>query len=211
MEQTNLDRNLKMQNNMERLESLITQLFESEENNVRYQSIVNFYHYILDNTNFTSAPASDKYHLNCEGGLLEHSVNVAEKAVSLYHTLCTDQTPLGSVILCSLFHDLGKIGMPDNPYYIDGIPTPKQKKFGYPASYPYSHNPNLTHLDHEIRSLYLISRFIPLTEQEQQAIVMHNGQYVDGNRFYKMRECQLSLIVHWADLWCARFIEPTHI
>lgn len=43
---------------------------------------------------------------------------------------------------------------------------------------PYLFNKNLTYLSVPVRSLYLASKFIDLTEEEVQAIVYHDGQYV---------------------------------
>jgi hypothetical protein len=58
-----------------------------------------------------------------------------------------------------------------------------------------------------VRSLQLVSGFIPLSEEEAQAIVAHDGVYpVNGgvvNLEYYHKECRLTMIVHFADFWTA--------
>jgi hypothetical protein len=52
-----------------------------------------------------------------------------------------------------------------------------------------------------------VSKFIPLTEEEAQAIVAHDGIYpVSGgvnNLDYHHNECRLQMVVHFADKWTA--------
>lgn len=151
-------------------------------------------------TEFLTAPASTKYHLNREHGLLEHSVNVTEYLLKL--RLALDPTiPIESCIVAGLFHDFGKVGIPGKPFYVPGIPTPKQKKFGYPASDKYSINPNLLHMPHAHRSVYLILPHMMLTENEYQAIIAHDGVYIEDNKAYAHKECKLLILLHYADYW----------
>lgn len=46
-----------------------------------------------------------------------------------------------------------------------------------PEAKPYLSNPDLMYVDHEVRSVQIISRYIDLTEEENWAIFMHNGLY----------------------------------
>lgn len=64
----------------------------------------------LDSKKFFKAPASTVYHLNVEGGLAIHSLNVCRKAVELQPVLAP-WIPLSEVIITALFHDLNKIYM----------------------------------------------------------------------------------------------------
>jgi 23S rRNA maturation-related 3'-5' exoribonuclease YhaM len=79
-------------------------------------------------TTWLTSPASTKYHLNIEGGLLQHSIGVAETLLRIKNTLApyiSDE----SCIIVGLFHDVGKVGMPGKPYYVpvlqDGVKTGK--------------------------------------------------------------------------------------
>ena len=157
-------------------------------------------------TDWLKSPASTKFHLCKEGGLLEHSCNVAETLLRIKGTLAPHVTDECCVIV-GLLHDLGKIGMPGNPQYIKNEPTERQKQYGYPASIPYAFNTNLTYLSVPIRSIYLLYRFIKLTEEEMQAIVYHDGQYVDDNASVATKETPLTLMLQYSDTWSSFVIE----
>ena len=162
--------------------------------------------YIENETEWLTAPASTRFHLCKENGLLEHSVNVAETLIRIKDTLY----PLiedESCVIVALLHDLGKVGMPGEPLYIKNKPTENQRRAGYGPTYPYSFNNDLTYLSVPIRSLYLALPFLPLTEEETQAIAYHDGQYVDDNRSVAKNERPLTLMLQYADNWCGFVIE----
>ena len=162
--------------------------------------------YIEGETSYMTAPASTKYHLCHEQGLLEHSVNVAENLLKIKAVLAPSISDESCVIV-GLLHDLGKAGMPGQPQYIKNEPTPKQKAYGYPASTPYRFNKDLLYLSVPIRGLYLVASRFPLTEEEVQAIVYHDGQYVDDNRSVAAREEKLTLLLQYADNWSGFIVE----
>jgi hypothetical protein len=68
-------------------------------------------------------------------------------------------------------------------------------------------NPEIVKMNLAVRSLYLVCRFIPLSEEEAQAIVAHDGIYpVRGgvnNLDYHHNECRLLMILQFADKWAA--------
>ena len=157
-------------------------------------------------TAWLTAPASTRFHLCCENGLLEHSVNVAETLIRIKNTLY----PLiddESCVIVGLLHDLGKAGTPGGAQYLKNEPTERQKQYGYGATYPYSFNKDLTYLSVPIRSLYLALPYINLSEEEVQAIVYHDGQYVEDNRSVAKNERPLTLLLQYADNWCGFVIE----
>lgn len=162
--------------------------------------------YVEGETSYMTAPASTKYHLCHEQGLLEHSVNVAENLLKIKAVLAPSISDESCVIV-GLLHDLGKAGMPGQPQYIKNEPTPKQKAYGYPASTPYRFNKDLLYLSVPIRGLYLIASRFPLTEEEVQAIVYHDGQYVDDNRSVAAKEEKLTLLLQYADNWSGFIVE----
>ncbi len=148
-----------------------------------------FVNFLEKETTWLTAPASTKYHLNIEHGLVIHSVNVTIKMLELKNLLISEVSD-ESCIIVGLFHDVGKIGMPHAPRYI--------KKN---ASYVY--NENQVEMSSAARSLYLVSKFISLTDEEAQAILYHDGQYIPENRPVAHRECPLTLLVTFADTWAA--------
>ena len=58
-----------------------------------------------------------------------------------------------------------------------------------------------------MRSVAIASMFIDLTEEEQFAILYHNGLYGDFKYEIQGNETPLYLILHFADMWAARIIE----
>jgi hypothetical protein len=173
------------------------------ERKAQFDLLINF---IENKTSWLSAPASTKYHLCCEGGLLEHSVNVAETMLK-FKAAIAPQISDESCVIVALLHDLGKVGMPGNPQYIINEPTDRQKQYGYPASTPYRFNNDLTYLSVPVRSLYLALQHINLSEDEVQAIVYHDGQYVEDNRSVAAKEQPLTLLLQYADNWSGFIIE----
>ncbi|ADL05317.1 phosphohydrolase [Lacrimispora saccharolytica] len=190
-----------MDNNIaERYESLKSMVAERKS---QFDRLISF---MENETTWLIAPASTKYHLCKESGLLEHCVNVAESMLKIREALDPDISEESCVIV-SLVHDLGKVGMPGNPQYLINEPTDKQQQSGYKADPPYRFNKNLTYLSVPVRSLYLASKHIDLTEEEVQAIVYHDGQYVDDNRSVATHEEPLTLLLQYADSWSGFVIE----
>lgn len=185
---------------LERYKDLKTIVAERKE---QFDRLINF---MEKETAWLTAPASTKYHLCKEGGLLEHSVNVAETMLKIKAAIATHITDESCVIV-ALLHDLGKVGMPGNPQYLINEPTEKQKKYGYKPDYPYRFNSGLTYLSVPIRSIYLALQYINLTEEEVQAIVYHDGQYVEDNRSCATHEKPLTLLLQYADNWSGFVIE----
>lgn len=152
----------------------------------------------MENNRFFDAPCSSKYHLAKPGGLAEHSLNVFRASLDLSKTLYADKITfdfINSIIICSLLHDLGKAGQFGKPAYLINL-----------ESAQYETNKELLYIPHEVRSVAIASRFIELTEEEQFAILYHNGMYGELKAF-KGNETPLLLILHFADMWAARVIE----
>jgi hypothetical protein len=162
--------------------------------------------FIENKTEWMLAPASTRFHLSKECGLLEHSCNVAETMLKIKTVLAPDISDESCVIV-SLLHDLGKVGMPGNPQYLVNEPTERQKQYGHSAWTPFKFNNDLTYLSVPVRSLYLALPYLPLTEEETQAIVYHDGQYVDDNHSVAKNECPLTLLLQYADNWCGFVLE----
>ena len=185
---------------LERYELLKEKVVERKS---EFESLMDF---IETETSYLTAPASSKFHLCREGGLLEHSVNVAETMLKIKAVLAPGISDESCVIV-ALLHDLGKAGMPGNPQYIPNEPSEKQKAAGYGPSIPYHINKDMVYLSVPVRSLYLAGSRFPLTAEEAQAIVYHDGQYVDDNRSVATREEPLTLLLQYADNWSGFAIE----
>lgn len=179
------------------LKSLVTQRKEE------FEALCGF---LKKETEWLKAPASTRFHLCKEFGLLEHSCNVAETMLKIKSAIAP-QISDESCVIVALLHDVGKVGMPGNPQYLVNEPTDRQKRYGYAASSPYRFNNDLTYLSVPVRSMYLCLPYIKLSEEEAQAIVYHDGQYVEDNRSVAKNECPLTLLLQYADNWCGFVVE----
>lgn len=119
-----------------------------------------------------------------KGGLAEHSLNVFTVAEELYHLWELQAViPEESVTISALLHDIGKMGQFGKANYVPNMLRGRATKANpNPELYqsdkkPYIGNPELLYVDHECRALSIISKYIDLTEEEQQAILWHNGLY----------------------------------
>lgn len=156
----------------------------------------------MEEGGFFTAPCSGQYHLAEPGGLAEHSLNVYFALLGIDGALDAN-IPLDSIIICGILHDLGKMGDYGKGNYIANIlKSGEQSK-----SKPYVFNSDLLYVPHEIRSIAIAQRFITLTEDEQFAILYHNGLYTPLGNSYKGKETPLSMALHFADMWCSRVTE----
>lgn len=151
---------------------------------------------------FYEAPCSGSYHLAEPGGLLRHSLNVLETARALNAAWHAD-IPDASIVITALLHDLGKMGDHGKPNYIENILKDGKRS----AAKPYITNPDLTYIEHENRSVWIAERYIYLSEQEEQAILWHNGLYGVYKYAIQGKETPLYMILHFADMWCSRVVE----
>ena len=122
----------------------------------------------LCNLGFYQSPASAKHHLAIEGGLAEHSLNVAINLVDLTHKMhLTWQRP-ESPYLIGLFHDLCKCDSyikSRGPYDIEG--------------HPYKWNDKTLFKGHGVKSVMIASTIMQLTEEEVACITYHMGAFTD--------------------------------
>lgn len=130
--------------------------------------------FLKTDTDFFYAPCSTRYHLCVEGGLVEHSLNVYEIFDSLCRVYYKD-FPAESVAICALFHDICK--------YHCYNPAKKSRKTGrllpngkpewedytgydFVEEFPYGHGE---------KSVYILQKFITLSDEEAMAIRWHMG------------------------------------
>ena len=160
----------------------------------------------MEECGFFNAPCSGGYHLACEFGLVHHTRHVMEYAEKIGVALLggAEYNKIqNAVIISAALHDLGKMGQFEKPNYVPNI-----LKGGKPSdTKPFKTNPDLMYVDHEIRSVAIASMFIDLTEEEQFAILYHNGMYGNLKYALKDKETPLFMIIHWADMWASRVVE----
>ncbi len=124
-------------------------------------------------TDFFEAPASTKHHLARVGGLAEHSLSVYETMVELKGAFELD-IPWHQIAITGLLHDLCKVN-----YYIEWQIREVNSfgEIGY--SIGWKVNDELP-LGHGEKSLYLVSKYLILSNAEAAAIRWHMGCWTAG-------------------------------
>lgn len=157
----------------------------------------------MQENGFFESACSGGNHLCKQGGLAEHSLNVCETAMKLAQTL--EYENMDSVIIVSLLHDYGKCGDYGKRLYIDNV----LKSGKVSTAKPFKRNADILEKNHAVKSVVMISRWFNLTEEEEFAILHHDGFYERANYEAWQKPTPLLMILHWADLWSARVIEET--
>ena len=179
-------------------------------------------------TDFYRAPASTRFHLACEGGLLQHSLNVydcliAKKESPVWKPILAE-IPDESLIIMALLHDLCKAN-----FYKEGAKNQKtydpekvseaepwQRKhdqmgdFIWETVKTYQVDDQLP-LGHGEKSVMLIQCYIRLTMQEVMAIRWHMG-FSEAKENYNavgqaMEKYPVVLALHEADLEATKILE----
>lgn len=156
----------------------------------------------MDQGGFFETSCSTSHHLSKEGGLAEHSANVFREMLTL-ELAFKAKLSRESIIICGLLHDLGKMGDHGKPNYVENILKSGKRS----DSKPFVTNPALAYIPHEVRSVMIAERYIELTEEEEQAILWHNGLYGAFKYDIQGKETPLYMILHWADMWVSRVTE----
>ena len=139
-------------------------------------------------------PASSKkdYHLAETGGLINHSLRVLSNLLKLNKTFNTNFSN-ESMILVSLFHDLGKVGDLENNFYLPQSSEWHREKLGQ----YYEINTNMSYMTTSHQTMFLLQYFgVKLTSDEWISIAI-----CDGDEKYNMKECKLALFLGMADRW----------
>jgi hypothetical protein len=171
----------------------------------------------LTSLGFFEAPASSVFHLNIEGGLVEHSLNVCKVALELREVMIKlddslrDSLPKDSVIIASLLHDVCK-----SDIYKPVIKKQKNQygvwvdKPGY--NLDYSNFP----LGHGEKSVIMLLRSgLDLSDDEIMAIRWHMHSWdlpfqsadIKANLDAAKKQCPLIALIIAADGLAANMLE----
>lgn len=184
--------------------------------------------YIQKSTDFYKAPASTRFHLACEGGLLQHSLNVydcliAKRESPLWKDILNN-IPDESMILIALLHDLCKAN-----FYVEGTKNQKtydpekvaaaenwQRKHDSLGDFIWEtvksyHIEDQLPLGHGEKSVMLVQCYIRLTMQEVMAIRWHMG-FSEAKENWNtlgqaMEKYPVILAIHEADLEASKILE----
>ena len=146
------------------------------EHYVQREGIEGVIVWLVESTDFFNAPCSTAYHLNITGGLALHSMKVFQ----IFNTLCemfSPEFPKESRAICALLHDVCKVNVyrpalksrKTGEYWPNGKPKWEDYlAYDFDDPFPYGHGE---------KSVYLIMKHMPLTDEEAMAIRWHMGSY----------------------------------
>ena len=153
--------------------------FLSLMRSVERQGIENLLEYIETKTDFYTAPASTRFHNNCVGGLLAHSLNVYDNFKKQL-ALRKIEMPEESIIVAALLHDLCKCN-----YYVREERNRKVNgKWEQYTVWSQTKNGSVL-LPHSSRSIRIIRSYLPLKFIEELCIFYHMGPF--GGEDYEYR------------------------
>ena len=176
----------------------------------------------LETTDFYTAPSSTKFHLNVEGGLCQHSINVFQTALSVYHTIVEPAIKAGtspftkeisdeSIAIAALFHDLCKI----NVYHL----TEKWRKDANNKweSYQGYEFKDYLPMGHGEKSVFMLRNYFKLTPDEILAVRWHMGMYDIGENgtsqryalFDAVEKSPLVTVLQTADMLASQCLEKS--
>lgn len=139
----------------------------------KHEGISKLVAYLEFDTDFFKAPASTSHHLARKGGLAEHSLSVYEAMVRLNETFRLD-IPLHQIVITGLLHDLCKT----NYYNKEFEPIPNIPDFSRSTG-KWVVEDKLP-LGHGEKSLYLVSKYLNLSDAKAAAIRWHMGCWTSG-------------------------------
>lgn len=158
--------------------------------------------FLENKSDFFTAPASTRFHLSREGGLLEHSVNVAEVMLNF------EDEPPESAVLCGLLHDICKTN-----YYKVSSRNVKNEQTGKWEKQPFYQVEDSFPYGHGEKSVYMIERFFRLSAAEAMAIRWHMGGFDDAVKGGSFAISQaygkypLAVKLHIADIAATHLLE----
>lgn len=179
-------------------------------------------------SDFYTAPASTKYHLAVNGGLLQHTLNVWHCLIAKTgNETWKDVVNAGkyeTMAVVSLLHDLCKAytyatEFKNQKVYdkvVVGNADPKQVKHDMKGDFVWMELPtyvtaNKFPLGHGAKSVFFIQQFMKLTMEEIACIYWHMGAYCDSSQWGELGDAidkyPLVLALHEADMEATRLLE----
>ena len=163
----------------------------------------------LQTTDFFEAPASTRFHLNYEGGLLEHSLNVYRTMLLMAFVNCKltgVEMSVDTITITALLHDVCKANT-----YKKGQRWRKDANNRWEQYDVYEFKEDEP-LGHGEKSVFLLQRAgLQLTEKEVYMIRWHMGGFeAQGNQMTlsaAMAKCPEIALIHSADIIASSILE----
>ena len=179
-------------------------------------------------SDFYTAPASTKYHLSCEGGLLQHSLNVFDALVMRMAPASGNEGYIFRVdgkdvvlysretlILAALLHDICKTNFYTTEMRNQKVYKPTGSKRDNGGKYDWEQVPAYAVEDrnpygHGEKSVMMVDEFMRLTMEERYAIRWHMGMSEKENIQTYGKACEkypLCFLLHNADQEATHYME----
>ena len=187
------------------------EFLEIYQTHIRREGSAELLDYLLNKSDFFTAPASARFHGSYAGGLCEHSVNVfrcLEDYLSrprVREVYKLEGYSMESVAIVALLHDLCKIGC-----YKAGTRNVKNDATGQWEKVPTFFFEDKLPYGHGEKSVYIISGFLRLTREEAMAIRWHMGfSGTEDNRLVgqAFQQFPLAFALATADMEASYFLE----
>ena len=159
----------------------------------------------LKTTDISVAPASTKYHLSEEGGLIKHSINVMRRLIKLvqmeYGDIDKSPYTKETIAFVALFHDISKVNFYEKFEKSVKVKGTWEQTFGYKVR----DNKVSVGFSGE-NSLYILNKFFDMSIEEASAIRWAEGvsSSNDPTTIATMYDIygksRLSVLLHVADL-----------
>ena len=161
---------------------------------IKREGIKDLINWLYNETDFFTAPASTRYHGAVGGGLVNHSLQVYYNLLKLNTNYDSD-----TIKIVSLFHDVCKAN-----FYKQGTRNVKNEQTGKWETVPcYTIQEQFPFGAHGGKSVFLLSRFIRLTDEEAAAINCHMGGW-DSTSYHNpsgaYEKYPIAVYLHIADL-----------
>ena len=165
--------------------------------NIKRDGIEKLIEWLINKSDYLTAPASTKFHSSYEGGLADHSYNVALKLENL-----NEKNNLGmsqdTIYIIGLLHDICKC----NSYKVEYRNAKNEQGVWEKVPF-YQYEDNFPVGVHGDKSVMIIQSFIKLTREETYCIRYHMGAF-EGEKVIPqlssaIKKCPNILWTHMAD------------
>lgn len=180
--------------------------FIDELKNVHREGMEKVISWLIDKTDFFTAPASTRFHGAYQGGLLMHSLNVYRVFKEINDKLngLTPAIPKDSIVIATLLHDICKV----NTYkVVKRWRKDKENRWEQYDTYEFSEDEPLGHGE---KSVMLLQRLgLQLTESEVYLIRWHMGGFDESKMALSsaMTMHPEIALMHMADLIATYMLE----
>lgn len=201
------------------------ELMQSVSDRPGFDRLMNY----IRKSDFYTAPASTRFHLSCEGGLLQHSLNVYDALIGRlqmlddgeYHYMVAGKSVAsfsqGTLAVVSLLHDICKTNFYTVEYRNKKVYNDKGSKRDAGGRFDWQVVPAYAVEDknpygHGEKSVMMVEEFMKLSMEERYAIRWHMGMgdcsYNEIQAFNASCELYpLVLLLHNADQEASHFME----